>query len=108
MICSQKCAWGSLRAREWAAGAEGAEGKSLPVLLCLVLEGWRMRGAGYDVLGMIEGAACASGTVQVEGVCTALHPASYGGSPLVAVCAPTCTCSSVGTMYARTICYGRW
>ena len=56
-----------------------------------MLEGWRMGGAGYDVLGRIEGAACASGAVQVEGVSTALHPAPYGGSPLVAVCAPAYT-----------------
>ncbi len=47
-----------------------------------------MASAGYDVLGRVEGATCASGTVKVEGMCTALDPASYGCSPFVAIRAP--------------------
>ncbi len=53
-----------------------------------MLEGWCMCGAGNDVLGWVEGAACPPGTMQMEGMCTALHSAAYGRSPLIAVCAP--------------------
>ena len=60
----------------------------LPVLLCLMLKGCSVRGAGYDMLGRVECTASIPGTVEVEGERTALHPAPYGSAPLLTVCAP--------------------
>ena len=60
----------------------------LPVLLCLMLESLGMRCAGYNMLGGVECASCASCAVQVEGVSAALHSAPDGGSPFEAVCTP--------------------
>ena len=55
-----------------------------------MLEGWRMRDAGYDVLRWVKCAAGAPGTVQVKRMRALLHSAPDSRSPLVAVCAPAC------------------
>ena len=74
-----------------------------------MLEGWRMRSAGYDVFRGVKGAAGAPGTVEVERVCTALNSAPYGSSPFVAIRAPAYTslmpagCAQAGPACRRTM-----
>ena len=67
-----------------------------------------MRGAGYDVLGRIEGAACASGTVQVGRNVHSAPPCTlwwlhFCSSMHTCICKP-----HVESLCAEPICYGHW